>query len=829
MRIVATERFLMAARAAGRTVEAKCYIRKTASRSDDLTGAWIDVTDYVSKKDFPSFKNDLEINLSQFSASRITLTGLGIAWWESNIFDYTDFIELKVVYIISGLTGEPVPVFAGWIKKKKEQFDYKRHDRSNTLKFEVWSYIDHADEIHGTSLLRQYVNDDVDGGGTDGLILPHVNNLFVTNANVADYVLKKGIHSVAYQVDGADKQAKLDDGDWVTLSTGSNTLINGDGDQKVIVYCNTSILPASGEYNDDIIVDSLGDTIPKNWYYALSARYLLQKLFDKAGITTVSFDSLEYPTSDGSRKISFKELVADTESITSKKTSVAFDGTYHWFGVDNKLYRRDSAGTYAMVETLTSGYYIRRIFHNSRNGHLWLLVASTTAINFDKVYVYIISSDTLTNGVTITGTSKIHTASLIDYEYASGYYKYCLVFIDIVNTTYNWIDEVSISGSTLSITTIYSGDPNLLKHKFTYVKNFNELYFAEYNGSTGKIRKMHIDNTGAWVDDGHLANGSIALNSDGPGAYNYTDDKIYFAHIANYALYSYTPGSASAATALTFNLVSCDNIISDEGDFVYLTVRFGGAEQANNIISISNEIITELTTKTPNQTLTPKKQIYTHYGGLYWDGSIVWGVDQRGILFKYDTSVSLFVDTADMEGLTVRGAIEKCCASFNLVYRVSSNKTARVQRRSDENGDVVTTGYTIELNSDNIRDISDDSFYGDTYDIIKVSNGLREVRYDGSVYDAVAFGQEKIHSIESDWIPDEILEDLAYNSYQFFSVPHKVFLLPSPAALIQYESLDGATIVHNGKMVLNKMGVIVSDVIEKPPGGRPEFKILVNA
>jgi hypothetical protein len=43
---------------------------------------------------------------------------------------------------------------------------------------------------------------------------------------------------------------------------------------------------------------------------------------------------------------------------------------------------------------------------------------------------------------------------------------------------------------------------------------------------------------------------------------------------------------------------------------------------------------------------------------------------------------------------------------------------------------------------------------------------------------------------------------------------------------MQYESLDGGHIAHDGNMTLVEGGVIISDLVD--PAGRMEFKVLVN-
>lgn len=793
----------MAARAAGRTVVPKFSIKKTADRSELLSaGTWIDVTNYISKKNIPTFKNDLEINLSQFSASKLSLIGLDISLWDTNFFNYANFLELKVEYILSGLTGEAVVVFAGWVEKKKGSFVVKRQERANTVHFDVWSYPDYADEVHASSMVAQYIDEDIDGAGASGLVLPHIKSLYVTDANITSFVLKKGVHTISYQVDGVNKQAKLDDGDWVTLSTGNNTLINGDADQKVTVYAKSTI-PAAGEFSDDIIVDTPADTFPKNWYYTVGVRFLLTTLFGMAGITALSFDALEYDTADGGKKISFLDLVPNDASITLARDAMESDGTYLWCGVGNKLYRRNmTTGEYVLKQTLTAGYRIRRILFNARNGHLWIFYY--TGANVTKLRRYIIGTDTLSAEIAITDAHP-QSITISDYNSLLSGYVYSVVYLD----TTGYVKEVD--GSTLAITTIVTTSSS--NDFVLFSSSTRQIYY--FRGAAMYLISRDID-TGIWADDGLQYTYSIGYTR---WAYHASEQRVYFfmseGSPSHYKIKSHTLVSNTITEVLDLGVAGNDNFVSAmHYSTTETSVAFTTAGQDLYLLASNAGTLVDA-------------GVYHKWHTMADHGSRLYGVDVLGRLYHYANVVALYVETAKFTGMKVRGAIEKACSSFNLVYKISSIKNARVQRRSDSNGNVVTSGQTVALTSDNMRDISDESFYGDAYDIVKVSNGTNEVNYDGSVFDAIAFDKEKVYPLESDWIPNEILEDLAFNLYQFFSVFHKIYMVPSPAALMQYECLDGATIVHTGKMTLNESGVIVSDSIDN--AGRPEFKILANA
>jgi hypothetical protein len=797
MRLNVSDTFLMKARAAARTVQVKVSIKKTNSRSEALsTGTWEDVTDYLSIKQFPTFKNSVEINLSQFSASTIGLTALGIVFWETNYFSYANFLELKIEYILSGLTGEPVPVFSGWIEKTKGKFNYKRGELPNTLTFNVWSYADYADSIWASSLLAQYVDDDIDGSGTDGLTLPHISGLFVTNANVASYQLKKGVHIIAYQVtDVPTKQAKLDDGDWVTITgTGSFTLVNKIGDQKVTLYARTVDLPASGDLQDDIIVDTPGDTFPKNWFSSINAQFLAAQLFSKAGITSLSLDTFEYDTADGGKKLSFLDVVPNDLTQNKYRDAIASDGTYLWCGVANKLYQRNmNTSVYALKQTLAAGANIRKLIYNSGHGHLWIFCSN------GYLYRYTVGTDTLSAVIDLT--SDVYHGTVVVLDYGGLYY--------VLYNNHATAKIHGVDGASLSDTVIGTGTGYYLGGAFIPPSTTQYWY---QNG--GGYSRWTIDSPLSHsTDDGIVLTLTYAYDEF---AFHPTESRVYFFDVASRQLSSHTLSSGTKTNIAILNNIGGNY---DNNVWPYYSAADGAV-----FIATSGKVLYRIASNTATQVGTGVQNKYFTFCD---HNSRLYGEDTLGRLYQYATVVALYIDAADFEGMTVRAAIEKLCLSFNLLYKISSTKSARIQRRSNSAGVLITSGNSVSLTADNLKDISDDSPYGEAYDIINIKNANNEVNYDGSVFDAVAFDKERVLPINSDWIPNEILNDLAFNLYQFFSVSHTVYTCPSPAALIHYECLDGALVVYSGKMDLNFTGLIIDDAVDN--AGRPTFKIVANS
>jgi hypothetical protein len=755
----------------------------------------MDISDYVSGKNIGGINNAVETNLGSFSASSITIIGNDIAWWDANIFSYANQLEVKIEYVLNGLVADTIPIFSGWIEKRKSEFKVTRTVTTNKLQFTVWSYINYASEVSAMSLLAQYIDDDVDGSGTDGLILPHINNLFITNANVTSFALKTGVHIITYKsVTTPVKQAKLDDGEWVTLVFDDYVdLINADLDQKVTVYARAG-LPSYDETIEEIIVDTFHDAIPKNWHFGTSAKYLLEKLFTKAGITTLNFDALEYNTASGAKKLSFIGLPPDDGTFLKDKRSLASDGTNLWFGIGNKIYLRDANGNYAQPDNavLPSGYKINRMEYAPTNGHLWIYCGITG--NF-SLYRYTPSSDTLSAETVINSGVQGWQVYEIGGEYS-------VLFIDGYN-------QRRLDGNSLVVTLLFGALTD--SYSRTIKKGTNKFLQV----ASGAIFSATFGT--AWTDDGSLG---LTIPNYTQYGYSQTEDRVYFDtidKIQSHTLSSSTVTDVYNKSALLGAIA--DNFYYDaidEAVFCFINgynvtnERRLIALYSNSYTIIHNNIAGHLTWSI----------ITSHNGVLY-------GLDFLGRLWKYSTTIALYVEMAKFENINVRSAIENICNSFNLLYSVSSTKSARVQRRSDSDGNLITSGNSITLTADTAKDITEESAYSVVADMVEVDNGRRKVCYDGTVFDAIAFADEIVLPISSGLIPDEIIEDIAYNAYQFFSVPKKLYSIPSPVMNWQAESLDEAVLSYTGNIVVSNTGLIIGDAIDKI--GKMEFKVLVNA
>ncbi|TAK54380.1 MAG: hypothetical protein EPO24_13185, partial [Bacteroidetes bacterium] len=98
--------------------------------------------------------------------------------------------ELKIEMQLEG-ADDVLTVFSGFVDLQGAEFN----ERTDNVKFDVYSYDDRASRIPAELLTTQYINGDIDGSGTDGLVLPEIPYLYMKDANIASYVLQPGLHT----------------------------------------------------------------------------------------------------------------------------------------------------------------------------------------------------------------------------------------------------------------------------------------------------------------------------------------------------------------------------------------------------------------------------------------------------------------------------------------------------------------------------------------------------------------------------------------------------------------------------------------------------------
>jgi hypothetical protein len=781
MRFTPSTAFTVYAKGHHKYLEWKCYARKTSTINTALgSGSWTEVTDYVVG--IPDFPTGLEFHLGQPAMDVITITGRNIAYWQNNILNpgAGERVEVKWTCQIglgaSKLASDLAYVFAGWVKMDS----IAPTNFNDMLTFDVFSQESIGQDLPGEILTTQYVEDDVEGDntGTNGLILDKIPGLYLTNAAVTSYLLHAGVHTITYSYNGGSEVARLDDGSDTALGTGTTTLVNGDGDQKVQVYIRSmSDLWQSDDLTQEIVVTNSGDTLPKQWYRRVAVRNLLKTIYAQIGIDTITFDTLEMATNDSSAKVSFLDQPPGDLSVTGYKWAMATDGTDLFIGVGHKVYKRTMASdAYTLMATLTSGDRISKLFYNARNGHLWIFYGN----NIDgegKVRRLAVSGPTLSSEVTVSGSSR-SSCQLYDYEYSAGSFEYCFLYVDNSNRAVKRVD-----GSTLAVTTLFTAadlgygvgeGPNL---GFSYLRAGARYGFSAADATYGYYHEIYVDALGVWTDDGQ-ASTDVPDPTHTVASYDADEDKIYY----------WSPVDSKVKVMDRTGTSATDVLTLSAGDLVY-NMLFANSKTYLTTHPDGDIYSLESSTAT---LLSSSPDVTTKWNTLTWLNSRLYGIDPTGRLFQLHTSLAFYVDTARYSGKDVHQSLNDTLNAFLLLACTSTIKEARVYRRGNDDGDAQTSGNTFAATTAEIADFSKNAYAFPAFDWVEVSNGTVTHSYDGTNFDEDLTIQGRRLTISNELIPDEIVLDLAYWLYQYFATDRDLYTVEtSIVPLFNYEAFDG--------------------------------------
>jgi len=809
VRLTAGANWALAAEAAFRRVRWTFQFRKGTTLSDAInSGTWTDATAYVRQDMFP-IRSSIEFSAGEFRSDSINITGDDIVWWKANVFDASasQYIEFRVRGYIgisaTAMSTDAFFAFSGFVQKDKKPI----YDRiSNTVKFTVYTADDNAQNISSLNLYTQYYNGDIDGAATAGVMLPKIPNVYVKDAGVTSYELIVGLHTLTYQFNTPNYQMKLDDGDLTTLASATTTtLVNADGTQKIDIYRTASGLSQSvDEITEYIIVTTEGNTLPNNPYYGQSLRTLIDQTYDKMGVTEVAFDTLTFSSHDGERRISFYDVAPMDVSVTGKRSGICSDGTNLYVGVGNKLYKRTaSTEAYTLLTTLSSGYDIGKLLYNARNNQIWIMCKPTSYLSADflRVLNYNLNSSAISGEVTFSGAGT-QAASIFDYEYSAGSWKYALIVIDDgISKTY----EVTISGTTLTKTEIsVSASAYEPISSITWNTGGQDLFWFGADGTDSYVRQVHVNGSGNWVDDGFLTNGITAVNSplqlNSIAVYDSVADEIIFYSGSVGDIWTWPVNTAPDPTLiLATNEVSAMiyadgitvafcNIVGSNEDFYLYEIESGVATLATDIYRMHPPI-----------------------GALNEGSNIIYGIDHNGRIFRYNEEIVMFTDYNEYSDETIRSVYTQLLKSFNLIGIINAEKKGRVYRRGNNSGTIQTSGSSVALTASNISDIEEEKNYYPKIDFVTVSNGISSTTYNGTDFGVGFFADAKTLEITNRYIPTYLLKDVAKYFFTFFNTARDLYPIQTNVARMEYEVFDGGAINYTSDQITKAAtGVIVA-------------------
>ena len=823
MKFTASPTYLTYANGAFKDIKWRAYARKTESLSATLVGysGWFDISGYVET--IPTIRSQIEYELGQFSQDSIELVGLNIAWWDANIFNATssEYIELKIeaqVGHAGSYATDIAYMFFGFVDKVGVRYD----EIENTVSFTVLTPEDVGTRIAGEKLSTQYINYDIldDGSYYQGLELQKNRSVFVIDANISSYVLKVGVHTITYIYEDATKKIKLDDGEYVSITTDFTeyTLSNADVTEKIKIYVRlVDELPLSAdEIIDKVIVITAGTTLPKQYYSNVGGYRLLQLAYSQIGITSLQFDTLQINTWDSRYLVTWIDIPPADEAISGMKRAITNDGAYLYIGVGTKVYKRTMAtNAYTLLTTVTASHNIFKLMHNARNNQLWILF-SVDGLDY-KIRKLNLSDNTYTDCTMATDGSPC-CVELVDRNYTGSSWKYGIVYSSLYPSanggSIRWIDASTMTDAEIVTGHTISATKDIVIN-YSYILSGSHYVFTTYNTPAGppEAWAYEINSSGNWVSHGTIGQLPSLYTS---AVFNPIDQTIYYFEsgtISSHYYNSATPTTLKSDVTYGFGfyydsyseLVTCSGYdTTNKRDVLYRVYDS----------STCDELDTNMTRCAGLNSLTAI-------------GGVLYGIDIMGRLFQYANNIKFFVGNADFSDMTVTDAIHQILLAFNLVPSISFTKTALVYRRGNDSGTPQTTGNTVSLTISNTEQIEKDTLTYDKFALLKLSSETQSVAYDGSSFDMTVLSDQRVLEIENVLIPDKIINDITYYMYQFFKTARALYTVTLPnVILFQYEPIDGAQFTYTTtKIQSSSSGVIYA--VEFDVDGKVKFEVLI--
>lgn len=772
----------------------KCYIKKTTDLSEALTaGTWLDVTNRV---EIPAIAVNIEAAAGSSTSDRIQLQGDGIVWWQAQVFNATaaQYIEVKITCQL-GLSENKLATdvcyeFYGYAEKR-----YTIQETTDTITFEVYSADDLLGRIPAENLSKQVKVADLDGAGLEGIYLQGIPGVYPVDANITSYVLHQGTHEIRFGYADGAAQLSLDGGEPVEPAEGLNTLSNDDDTQRLQVYCKLAEFLPDGDTQADVIVMTAGTTLPLTWLSGLSVKDALTIIYAFIGLTDFTFDDWTLSTYDGRRVTSFFE-VPPSGTYYGRTNAIAYHqaSATLYLGVKDRLYTRNmSTNAYELVGTPLAGWNIKKIWTErlTSESYLWLWLESGSS---NKVSKFFYDGSSTTN----TAVTAAYVQSVC-YASALGTWG-SLLFHDKAGATVKRFDLYTLAESTRSTT-------------FTDISAITALAAGATDGTdyfTFGLRLLTpfdavLVKITATTDVILKAVTSYALEME------YNGDFVFsYAGVAG--IWSYNFGTGILASVDSAGEMYCPFYLYPDIHFV----RKVGTE--NRIAYYSAGAVTS-ETESINY-LTDGIAHGQQMAYIAASNKNVFVSNAASMLGQFYTTVSVFISPeAAFREETLRSALDTILESYMMLGKISAAKKVAVYRKFDAVGTVKTSGSTFAVTINEAEEIVKQVRYSEAVKWLEVSNGTETHSYDGTNWDQKLFTAERKLSVTAKLLPSNIVKDVCYYLWQFYSVDHHLYELPlANATPLHLEPFDGLAITFTGNRVAESGTAVVYGVSVEQDG-----------
>lgn len=835
MKFTATEKFNTYAVGAGKDIVWNCYYRATASLNGSVTDSnWTNVTDYV--EDFSEPKTKIEYQAGSFSADSVSITGIDIEYWRTNVFNVTNKalnIEFKLTAQVND--AEIVIPFSGIADTST--IDYK--EETDSLSFKINTAEILAGTIKGYVLNTQYINSD------GRLILNNIPGVYIDNANIGGYPLKTGRHKIKFEYKAGDETGSLylDESRAFSTPTTSGTVTLGDcktedfifqitDTEKLDVYVNVDELPKYDiTLTDTVIVETQGNTLPQCPYYGKTLSEFIKLVYNRIGIDTVNINLVNLTTNN----IQWSPIDTPVNDgvVVPKPTAICAVGNYILMGIGSKLYSTDTTGTYTSLHDMGTGSVITKLMYNNRNSHIWIYyrtsagrqyikVASTNGTTYTDIYTWQIGEAigvTFEDGVTI-----------LDYNYSGSDWKYGLLY-QVRNpnlTGYNGVRFLQASDGTDILVT--DTDATILFNSNVFVAFIEEDGDVIFPAIKRTDMKQHLIKVAVTSSFGAYSIIADEYTPTGKQIYNHSNRRIYF--IDNYIIKCAEYDSNSTNILETQVLNDTYKILSmyeDTSDTTY----------NGSIIYVSTATSSDPTAAKYSVTFAIKlNSVYNVIKSPRIDDNCITSLNSHIYISDYLGNFGEFTNSVipyiapefDYTDITLRELLNQLLKAYNLTGIINSYKVASVYRRMNMNTTpkvLINSGQEVELTSNEVCSISINENEYQGYDIIEFNKVKCGLVNNTLTFGIGSFSDARILTLDSAIVPSVLNKDVCGMLCYFFSVDRKLYTVEcGNIPYFQYEPFDKCILsMSDIKTNVSVSGTIYSATYMKD--GSTKFDVLI--
>lgn len=825
------------------------YCRNVTELTGSLTASgWTDITDYVPDSNF-SFKSSMEFEIGQYKTDSITITGTDVTWWKNNILTgiffavpgESHYIEFKFtlqVGINDTFASDVIIPFSGFLDRNTVYFD----EVGDKVTFIVNTADFFLTKMLGERYTMQQIKQDV-YSTTDGLVLPNIPGVWVTDANSAT-PLKPGVTTLTWDnPTDSPITLTLGDGEAVTISTASSNtydLYNKDLTQKITVATNINYFNPSGSTQDLIVTASA--TYPHTWNQNFWIYNALQDIYGYAGIQDFSFDNFRLKTYDARKILSYYDIPPDNNYI-GDVNCVAYDTSSQclYMGISDYLYKRNMVTNEYTAVYRSNDYNVVKIWlMHIASDKIYILSKHPTTNAYHLTTVN--QAGTVANEVSLTarGTNDVTKRyAAVNFGYVPDYKTSGSIFYYSSNTPPNdtvcYFDLASQSETNTNFkpsssfwgfgTSSYacaawgSGSAYFCQGKPSSLFN---LFRVESGSAWNSTVMFGVPSTTYLVpvksgDYNPIENrfiGTVINTTAGDGIYGDVNDYDIYGVMSLNIAYNSMGYVVDGETSQNHQYVDGKVHYWNRNRKMFMSVSGSGVVnyiESSSAVDLRGSDIMQAGQKIA---FAPSE-------------NKIFGVTQlNNNLYEYSPTSSMYIGK-ELKGTSLFDMLTKILKAYNLVGTVNANKHAYVFRRANDLGDFVpiTTGTTVT--KEEVSELSENVNKFAKISYIKVTNGTTSTTYDGTNFDTIVLRDIRQLSLTNELIPDELVKDVAYYFYQFYKNNHTLYKLVLPfMPLFNLEPFDGVE-VHMSDQKINVYGSGIIQSVDNKQDGTTTLEILI--